>query len=101
PLIGLSCQLPCGRAPDRVHDRECLGTSKARPLAMIASPKASSTAGFIAVSLAAAMASGGAPASPLLNCKYIDQCLLLANSVSARPCFPSVCKSAAGSQVDW
>ena len=34
----------------------------------MASAKASSTAGFIAVSRAAAMASGGAPARPLLKC---------------------------------
>src|SRR6476659_4778485 len=45
---------------------------------MIARAKALSTAGFVAVSLAAATASGGAPASPLLKCKATSQCLLLA-----------------------
>ena len=43
------------------------GYAGASPSAMIASAKASVTAGFMAVSSAAASAAGGAPARPLLT----------------------------------
>ena len=52
------------------------------------SAKASSTAGFIAVSLAAAMASAGAPARPLLKCRDTRQCRLAVNSASPREFLP-------------
>ena len=68
---------------------------------MIASAKASSTAGFVAVSRAAAMASAGAPARPLLKCSDDRQCRAAANSASASRACRSVRSSAAGSQADW
>src|SRR5262245_35620466 len=75
------------------------GNAGGPPPAQMASAKASSTAGFIAVSLAAAISSAGAPASPLLKCSDISQWRVLSNSASTRRgrCFS--CNKETGSQV--
>ncbi len=54
------------------------------PSAMITRTKASTTAGFVAVSLVAATAAAGAPAIPLLKCSPTSLWRLAANSASAR-----------------
>ena len=67
---------------------------------LIASAKASSAAGFMAVSRAAAIASGGAPASPLLTCSETRQWRDAAKSASQSAGRRSSSSSAAGSQAD-
>src|SRR5262245_43941529 len=62
---------PLGRLPPCRNRRlvpRNTGIGGSLPLAAIASAKASWKAGFVAVSLARAMASSGAPANPLLKC---------------------------------
>ena len=69
-------------------------------LAMIASMNASSTAGFIGVSLAAAITSRRRAGEPFLKCNSTAQCRLAAiNAQSAAARF-SGCNSFAGSQSD-
>jgi hypothetical protein len=66
----------------------------------IARAKAVSTAGFIAVSFASAIASGGAPASPLLKCSSTLEYRELANNASARRCCASFSSMDAGNHSD-
>src|SRR5215469_12579284 len=69
--------------------------------AAMARVKALSTAGFVAVSFAAASASGGAPASPLLKCSSKYEFLEAANNALARSCCcASLASSEAGSHND-
>ena len=55
------------------------------PPAQMARANASSASGLSAVCLAAAISSGGAPASPLLKCSASCQWRDAANSASASP----------------
>src|SRR5947209_16538357 len=68
---------------------------------MIASANASQTAGFIGVSCAAAIASPGAPASPLLKCSSIAQCRVAANNASQSRSRSLACSNDCGSHADW
>src|SRR5712691_8622569 len=63
------------------------------------SAKASRTAGFIAVSLAAVTSSSGAPARPLLKCNANAQRRVAANRASPRRFCWSLWRSEAGSHA--
>ena len=76
------------------------GSAGSRSAATMASAKASSTAGFVAVSRARAMSSAGAPASPLLKCRANAHCRLAATRASTSAPRASSASSAAGSQAE-
>ncbi len=66
----------------------------------IARANAESIAGLVAVSRAPAIASGGAPASPLLQCSSTPECLEAANNAPAKRSCASFSSSDAGIQSD-
>ena len=68
--------------------------------AMMASAKASIAAGLVAVSRAAATASSGAPARPLLKCSAVLEWREAANSASMSCVLLPIRNSDAGSQVE-
>ena len=68
--------------------------------ATMASAKAEATSALTGVSRAAAIASAGAPARPLLKCSPIYQRRLAANNASASAARSAGSSSAAGSQID-
>ena len=67
---------------------------------MMASAKAVSTSGFMAVFRAASIAAAGAPASPLLKWKRTGQWRLAANQASTSRAWFCGLSSAAGIQAE-
>ena len=86
---------PRARPRGRARGRGCRDRPAAPAAPLIASAKASSTAGFVAVSRAAAIASAGAPARPLLTCSVDAPVPDAANRASAR-CSPTLALSERG-----